>query len=74
MIKVFNKRGHEAYGADLTRLGWITGLAPSAFTLDYIKGTLTPSKTLAFFYDAIDRGLETLKAQHPGEPFHLVGS
>jgi hypothetical protein len=46
MIGIFNARGHEAYGADLTRLGWITGLIPSAFSADYWKGTLQPSKTL----------------------------
>jgi hypothetical protein len=46
MIGIFNARGHEAYGADLSRLGWITGLIPSAFSADYWKGTLQPSKTL----------------------------
>ncbi|KAG5191750.1 hypothetical protein JKP88DRAFT_295255 [Tribonema minus] len=73
MIDVFNARGHQVYGAQLQRVGWILGLLPSALTLDYFKGTLQPSKTLKFYYDAIDKGLESLKAQHPDEPFHLVG-
>lgn len=39
-------RGFPAYCADLTRLGWIAGLLPSAFSPEYFKGELTPATTL----------------------------
>ena len=39
-------RGFPAYCADLTRLGWISGLLPSALSAEYFKGELVSSKTL----------------------------
>lgn len=45
-------RGFQASCADLTRVGWIAGLLPSALSPEYFKGELTPAKTLkvTFFF------------------------
>lgn len=73
MIGVLNSRGHQVYGAKLTRPGWILGLLPSFFTREYLNGTLTPTKTLQFYYDGIDAALQDLNREKPDEPFHLIG-
>lgn len=43
---MFLNRGYPVYCADLTRVGWITGLLPSALSLEYFKGELVPADTL----------------------------
>lgn len=43
---VSRRRGYPVYCADLTRVGWITGLLPSALSAEYFKGELVPVKTL----------------------------
>eukprot|EP00904_Undaria_pinnatifida_P010185 jgi/Undpi1/6297/HiC_scaffold_20.g08780.m1 len=72
-VAEFKERGFPAYCADLTRLGWITGLLPSAVSPAYFKGELTPAETLKFYYEAIDRALEEVKEKHPGQGVHVVG-
>ncbi|CAM9592814.1 unnamed protein product [Ascophyllum nodosum] len=73
MIAAFKDRGFPAYCADLTRLGWISGLLPSALSAEYFKGELVSSKTLQFYYQAIDRALDKVKENHPGQGLHVVG-
>ncbi|CAM9776310.1 unnamed protein product [Pylaiella littoralis] len=73
MIEEFEKRGFEASCADLTRVGWIAGLLPSALSPEYFKGELTPAHTLKFYYEAIDRALEKIQERHPGRGVHIVG-
>eukprot|EP00752_Nemacystus_decipiens_P010496 g9351.t1 len=73
MVADLKERGFPAYCADLSRLGWITGLLPSAFSPEYFKGELTPATTLKFYYEAIDRTLQEIKENHPGQGVHLVG-
>lgn len=46
MMMLMFLRGFPATCADLTRVGWITGLLPSAFSAEYFKGELTPANTL----------------------------
>ncbi|CAN0037606.1 unnamed protein product, partial [Discosporangium mesarthrocarpum] len=66
-------RGFPAYSADLTRLGWITGLLPSAVSVEYWTGNLAPAKTLQFYYEGIDRALDVINENHPGKGIHIVG-
>ncbi|CAM9398200.1 unnamed protein product [Chrysoparadoxa australica] len=72
LSRELEQRGFKVYTAPLTRLGWITGLAPSAFTLDYLRGTLQPASTLKFYYEAIDSAVEAIDQDFPGKPFHLL--
>lgn len=56
------RRGFEASCADLTRVGWIAGLLPSALSPEYFKGELTPAHTLKvsdffFFVFVVSRGV-----------------
>ncbi|CAM9520429.1 unnamed protein product, partial [Choristocarpus tenellus] len=73
MVSELNARGFPAYGADLTRLGWITGLLPSAISPDYWTGNLTPDKTLKFYFEGMDRTMEIINENHPGQGLHIVG-
>ncbi|CAM9221502.1 unnamed protein product [Phaeothamnion confervicola] len=73
MIAELATRGHAVYCAPLTRLGWVTNLAPSFFSADYWQCKLQPATTLGFYYDAIDAALAGLTAaSSDAAGFHLV--
>ncbi|GAB5029762.1 alpha beta-hydrolase [Nannochloropsis oceanica] len=71
MIAELNSRGHPAYAVDLKRFDWLK-ITKSAVTSDYWKGTLKPTGTLDFYFDAVTATIDQVKAEFPSRKIHLV--
>jgi len=55
--KTLQERGFNLYPAPLARFDWLK-IVPSTLTKEFFTASLRPSKTLGFFYSALDRAFE----------------
>ncbi|EKX51792.1 hypothetical protein GUITHDRAFT_102401 [Guillardia theta CCMP2712] len=61
--KTLLKRGFNLYPAPLSRLDWLK-IVPSTLTKEFFTASLRPSKTLGFFYSALDRAFEQVEKDY----------
>jgi len=59
LIRQLRERGHPVYLVRLSALDWLS-ILKSAFTLDYFKGELEPSKALPFYMNAINDAIQRM--------------
>ena len=56
-------RGFDLYPAPLRRFDWLR-IVPATLTKDFLSATLKPSKTLGFFYEALDKAFAQIEADY----------
>ena len=56
-------RGFDLYPAPLRRFDWLR-IVPATLTIDFLKASLKPAKTLGFFYEALDKAFAQVEADY----------
>mmetsp|Transcript_6225 Transcript_6225/g.8507 ORF Transcript_6225/g.8507 Transcript_6225/m.8507 type:complete len:329 (+) Transcript_6225:33-1019(+) len=72
MIEELEQRGHSAYVADIGRSDWLK-IVPATFTADYWTGALKPQNCLQFFFEGIEKTMDQIKEENPGQQVHIIG-
>ena len=73
LIGALEARGHPVAVAPLQFTDWLQ-ILKSTVTPAYWKGELSPDDALPFYYEAIERGAEALRAEYPDRKVHVHGA
>lgn len=66
-------RGFALYVAPLSRFDWLR-IVPNTLTPEFFTAQLRPSKTLGFFYEALDKAIAAIDADFGADtPFSVLG-
>lgn len=71
LTRNLEERGHPTSVVPLKFTDWLR-LIPASLTPEYWQGNLRAEVALPFYFEALDKAVDEMRAAHPGKPIQLV--